>query len=461
MKRLLACCLIVFWVGCGSQSSDDKETAQSNSGEGELKIVQQTESDSAKDSGDSFADSLIHLTARANELESQEQFNQAAGVWSEIVTRLQSEYGPESWQPANAVLACETAKIQAGFSSAQLEALRNVADLQKQMQAAAGQNEFSIAARLCEQSLRASIELFGVDSPVTSKQRLQLAKLQQQLGQDNEAVFNYEKAASILSARFATVHPELCLIHDNLGEIYLNASNFPGAISHLSSATKMASSIWGDESTEYAKRANQLGVAYHQGGQPEVALQVLRAAEVIRRHKLGPNDPQVGHSLLNTGTVLLDLRRYDEAIEQLVRATEIFSSSQTRLPISEAVAEKLATAYMLASKPELAEPVLAGMLTRAKQRSPQSPIEMADLQYRYAIALGRQGKYDLAEPVLLEAMATQEANLGPTHSKTANSIRAYALLLKQTKRPELADQVLSRIRVAQNPNNNSFPVRIP
>ncbi len=324
------------------------------------------------------------------------------------------------------------------------------------MNAAAKQNETRIAAGLASQSVQQSSQLFGPTSAITAKQRVQYAKLLKSLSKSADAVYQFEQALTDLSKNFAAIHPDVCHLHDYLGDLYLNGANYATAINHLNAATRMSAAIWGDDSPQYATRANQLGVAYYRSGQQEIALRVLQAAEVIRRRKLGENDIQVGHSLSNIGNVLIQLRRPADAIVQLEKAQKIFASHENLAKQYDQVADKLATAFMLNGQPDKAEPLLAHLLKKAQSTLPEYHPDLAATQYRYAIALGRQGKYELAEPVIQAAITANQTNYGPQHSETIRSYQAYAMLLERTNRKQDAQKLMDQLRVAQNPGSNSF-----
>lgn len=463
MKRFWTACLVVVWVGCGGTGdappSEDTQ-AQVALPETEPETDLQTRLNPEQEADLQFAEEMKALVRTANEHEAAERYTEAAGVWGQIIRQLEDRFGKDCWQAANARLARHTAELQAGFQPAERESVRQIADLQRQLANAIDEGEVQIAGRLAQKSVDQSVELFGESSAVTAKQRHQFARLLKQLNIQVEAARAYERALLDLSLRFAEVHPDLIAIHEDLAEIYARTGDPARQLEHLRSATSQAGKIWGEDSVQYAKRANQLGVAYHQTGQAAAALKILKAAEAIRRMKLGPDHVQVGHSLLNIGTVEIDLQQYSESIENLEQALTIFRSSDKWSDWQDLTLEKLGTSHMLANQPGEAEPYLAERLEKAiAERGVDDP-EVAELQYRLAIALGRQGKYEAAERTLASAIETQQTKLGVQHSSTVKSITAYALLLKQTGRDAEAQELQSRLRMAQNPDN-SFQPRKP
>ena len=261
-----------------------------------------------------------------------------------------------------------------------------------------------------------------------------------------------------LNATFHTVHPDLELAHHELGQLYLNKDSFGPAISNLKASTRLASKIWGDASLMYARGANQLGVAYHRAGQNATALEIHKAAELIRVHKLGEDDPLVAHSRLNMASANFDMRAYGAAEEDLKKAVAAFDvADPAQAHLKNLGLARLSTVYMLTNRPNQAEPILADLLKLQEADEKAPPIDLADLQYRLGIAQARQGKYDAAEPILREAYATQKRIEGPSGKSTIKSMQAIALLLKQTRRTEESTQLENEIRrVAKHSDTDEF-----
>jgi tetratricopeptide (TPR) repeat protein len=188
-------------------------------------------------------------------------------------------------------------------------------------------------------------------------------------------------------------------------------------------------------------------------------MKILRAAEAIRRLKLGPDDPVVAHSLLNLGIVNKDLKMYDDAEQSLLSARKIFAREK-RPELESYIAQcnsNLATIYMATNRPDLAEPLLQALVQSCENSDTTDPQQLASCQYRYAIALARQGKYDVAQPLMERTLNQQRKLLGPAHADTIKTMSAYALLLKTTRQTEAAEKIYNQIRqVSYESDTNDF-----
>ena len=442
--------LTVALVGCGSSENPDLGELD---GGIEPEIVQTDSEANPERRASSPVEELRELTLLARKLESEERFPEAINVWTEIVGKLQAEYGEDSWQAKNAILAWQTSKQQTELDPEQRATLTELTKLQKQIRSANEAGQVASAVQGAGQVVEKTAELFGPDSAVTAKQRRLYGQLLRRHGEIPKAIWQYEKAAEDLRKYFKTAHPEVCNLHDELGQIYLETNQLNGAVEHLRIATGLAGKIWGDDSMQYAKRANQLGVGCYRNGDLEKALTVLLAAEVIRRKAKGEASLEVAHSRLNIGTVWIELKQYPQAAEKLLAAHKTFRDSKLTA-LEHQTGRKLATAYMLNRQPEEAEKFLAQEVAYLESLGKENDPELADARYRLAISLGRQAEYQRAEPVIKSALAVNESQFGPNHSRTVKCYQAYSMMLQRLDRMAEAQDLMSRLRVAQSDVNS-------
>ncbi|MEM7455598.1 MAG: tetratricopeptide repeat protein, partial [Planctomycetota bacterium] len=305
--------------------------------------------------------------------------------------------------------------------------------------------------------------LFGEEAPIVGKLNCQLAGIRQTAGDMDGASSNYHAGIDILREKYCPIHPEIVAAQSALANCYLEMGEFRTAIANLKASTSMAAQLFGEESLQYARQANQLGVAYYRGGDLDTAEQILKGAEAIRRQSLGEEHLLVGHSLLNVGIVMLDQRDYSSAVHCLERAESIFAgSTETSSELLFKSRNKLATVYMLIQQPDLAEPLLTLLIESRKAEFGDDHPDVAMFEFRYGIALARQGKYELAEPAFVHALEVQEEQLGLNNRETIKTIQAYAMLLARTGREDEAKAQAERIiRVASRPEGADSTIRKP
>ena len=399
---------------------------------------------------------LAELTRQANQYESSHQFKQAVATWKQIDGIVSEKFGPESWQAANAKLAGIMASQQAEFDATQLQQLKSMQEIQSKIRDAFASGNLAAAQQYNERSVELTRELFGENSALFGKQLLQTASLARQLGQTETAIRYYHQAINNLKATFRARHPDIELAHAELGRLYLRRQKYVPAIENLKEATRLAANLWGERSLQYANQANELGVAYQKAGQLDVALKVIQASEVIRRNKLSDKHAAVGHSHLNLGLVFFGKKDYLAAAQHLEHAISIFES-QPRPPVEflTVARSKLSTVHMITGQPDLAEPLLEQVVQASFTSSADPNPRTAEFQYRHAVALAKQGKYDQAEPIFLTAYQTQQEQLGAEHPDTIQTMKAIAVLLKQTRRLAESQEFIEKIQHLSKKNSDA------
>ncbi len=464
MKRFTPFLIVLLFAACGDNkvaNNDADEKNQSDTTAPANTSTPPAKSDASPvepkiDPDSSLAEGLVKLTELAQKQELANQFNEAATTWKKIHSQLVAEFGTDSWQAANAGLAMNVALKEAKFTESEIQTLEQMRVIQKRFYSELAAQQTVAALSDSEQLVSSSMSLFGPESVMYARQLFQQANLQQKLGNTQPAISNYHKAIDIFKTSFVDQHPELEVAHGELGKLYLAMKQISPAIANLKEATRLAGGIWGESSLQYALHANQLGVAYHQSGQLDVAEPILKACEVIRRQALGTNHPLVGHSLMNLGTVYSEKKQFVKAADCLSQALAIFDSSDDLKKVFSPIAQrKLATVHMLNSRPDSAEPLLKSLLEQALSQNAE-PALVAQAKYRYAVALARQGKYDLAEPVLEQALATQRSQLGETNRDTINSLQVMAMLLDRTGRAQEAAKINQQLQKMAQQSDNGF-----
>lgn len=394
----------------------------------------------------SLAKQVDELVATANGAQAEYDFAKATELWQQALEVLTKLYGSKSWQVSNAQLALENAHVQASFNPAQRARLRELFEDQTKIAGLLKQSKVDAALELAQRSQQTTSELFGADSWMMAKQWVQLARLQQLNGKSAESIAAYREAILLHDRYLVELHPDKETLHAYLGEAFMSAGQYRPAVDNLSKATLIAQKLWGENSLQYATRANDLGVAYQRAGENTTALSVLRAAETIRRRELGMENPLVAHSLLNLGTVYMGLSRHELAVQSFEQAIPILQNKfgvENKM-VTEAKLRHSA-ALVLAGQSATAEQLLEKLCDELENR-PGLMADRAVAQYRLGILQARQGNYKAAEPNLEAAIAAQSQILGPNHPTTEISKQALVKVYEQTGRASLAESLQGQIR---------------
>ncbi|MCH2179115.1 MAG: tetratricopeptide repeat protein [Mariniblastus sp.] len=396
---------------------------------------------------DSFTRVMEELTQRAALYEEGLDFEASLKTWEEISNEVAVHFAPDSWQVATAAAGKEFAKKACGFNAEDCELYREARRLNQELAKLLKDRDYALALSNANKSLEILKQLTGDYSANVGRQLLQMAIIKENLDLLEEAAGDFHQGIQLLNNIGFKTHPEIELAHSALAAIYSRANQFPASIANQKLATLMSGKIWGEDSVKYAGQANQLGSIYHRSGDYETALKILRGSVAIRRAKLGADAIEVGHSQLNIGTVLMDMKRFSEALESVKIAEQIFQQTVPRRHRGIVLCHnKLATIYMLQKQYGLAEEQLKLAVRELQQVAHVMPSQMSLTEYQLAISLGRQGKYSQAQPLLEKIISTQEVELGPSHPMTVRSLKAYALVLKQTKQEIDAQRVYDRIQ---------------
>ncbi len=388
---------------------------------------------------------IEELSQMATSAQNEFRFAQAIPLWQEMGQLLTQAYGVGSWQVTNARIAGHLATQQSQMSTTDLERMRELFQWQQRIGDLLSKNSIPGALTLAEGSAERTAELFGPQSYMKGKQQLQVARMKQMLGRNEEAADAFRDAYQLMAPHLGTSHPELEGLHSYLGECQLALGQTAQGIENLRAASRQAVELWGSNSVKFAARANDLGVAYQRSGDLEMALKIIRTAEEIRRQQLGESHPQVGHSLLNLGTIYIENKNFELAQQCLEQALPILEQipQPNRLLID--AQAKMAVVKMFLNAPDQADPFLAAVVNGLTQmRADEREIGIAE--HRLGVALAKQGKYERAEPTLRAAEQRLARTLGEDHNQTAKVREALVQLLVQTGRQREADAMKSGIR---------------
>lgn len=378
---------------------------------------------------------LQEWTQSAMAAEREFRFADALATWQQVHQLLLGWYGKEDWRVRNCELAIQTAERQIGFDADELERFRQVARKQESVGKALAAGDYANALQVALQAAPETKQLFGADSWMTTLQTVQVARLHQLSGAHAEAIAGFREASAMLLKLAGPIHPELEKCHGFLAESFAATGDARMSLANLKKAASLSQSIWGDQSLQFAARANELGVAYNRERDFHTAIRVLQASETIRMETLGENHPLVAHSRLNlsistmgTGD-LVTARKYIEAAETVLAS----GAAQPELQV--ACLRQKSALLMLMGDAAAAEPVLRQLVEFARQESKQDGgAILAEMQYRLAICLARQDRADRMAEAISEAqasLASWSRLAGPGHERTNRSRDLLASLYER------------------------------
>ncbi|MEZ6094987.1 MAG: tetratricopeptide repeat protein [Pirellulaceae bacterium] len=386
------------------------------------------------------------LNGKANQAQAEARFNDAVGHWTEAIEVLNQLYGSKSWQTQSAVAARQLAFEQSQLTPEQHAQFQRIMLVQNQIANEIKQNNVVNAKELSLGVTQDVRNLFANDSLMVAKQKMQLARLFQMNGDNSQAVDMYRESLDVQTQYVGELHPDVESIHAYLAECFSAKGEWLQALENLKVAARMAREMWGEDSLQYALRANDLGVAFHRMKDLTTAVKILRAAESIRRNRLGMDHPQVAHSLVNLASVYIDLNRHEMAKQSLEQALPTLEKGlgADHLMVVDAK-NKLGMTLMLLEQPGAAEPILRDVADSLK-RTNAKPISIANAEFRLAVAMAKQGNYNDSEPLFVRSLEIQDREMGMNSPEAIRTRNALATLYRQTDRVELAERVASQVR---------------
>jgi CHAT domain-containing protein/tetratricopeptide (TPR) repeat protein len=159
-----------------------------------------------------------------------------------------------------------------------------------------------------------------------------LAMQEKMVGRWDEAEALYKRAieiARLVSAEDSWLYASYI---GNLANLYRDQGRYDEAVPLLRQAVMLVQEHVGKTDPRYATALNNLGVALYAMGQAERAEALFRQALAVDRQTYRDGTPQMVEDYMNLATVLMDLRRYEEAAEYLKNAEDAIAQFGPRHP---------------------------------------------------------------------------------------------------------------------------------
>ena len=204
--------------------------------------------------------------------------------------------------------------------------------------------------------------------------------------------------------------------------------------------------------------------ALFQAGKYAEAIPLAQQELAIWEQALGPEHPNVAHSLYNLGSLYFNVGRDAEAEPLLKRALAIWEKAYRRdhsLMSFTWALSGLANLYQREGRYADQEPLLRRLLTIYDVPG-HDQLDLARLLSQLAVNYDRQGRYTEEEPVLKRSLSMLEKALGPENSEVANGRNGLAGLYRTKGRYADAEPIYKRSlaihEAALGPNNDDVAI---
>ena len=167
--------------------------------------------------------------------------------------------------------------------------------------------EFVEAKNTLERAVRIGEQAFGPDHPDVATDVNNLGGVFQDLGDLPGARQAFERALKIGEQAFGPDHPQVASFVNNLGSVLRALGDLPGARQAFERALKIDEQAFGPDHPDVATDVNNLGLLLKDLGDLPGARRAYERALKIDEQAFGPDHPQVAIFVNNLGGVLQDL----------------------------------------------------------------------------------------------------------------------------------------------------------
>ena len=271
-----------------------------------------------------------------------------------------------------------------------------------------------------------------------------LAIAQAGQGKLAEALAAGERGLMLIRQSYPAGHHLIGRALSNLANYQNNLGRLDASLRSSEEALEILLNALGPDHFSIAAANNNLGVLYGALDRHEDALNAYREASRIVEQMLAPDDWRRISLLMNEVDSMIELARFDEAENQLLRAVEL-SSNGARADIQLATAWTLRTKlYLHAKRPTEAEQAALEAVARWRKLYPEG-------HSRVVVSLGRQvlaqqalGNSAQADQSLIAAEAELDKLAGNFDNRIREYIQDRTQFLTTTGRPVQAVERIER-----------------
>lgn len=318
------------------------------------------------------------------------------------------------------------------------DSLNQLSSVLKQME------RFSEAIKVMQESIRLAAESRGEDDLSLCILTRNLADLFEDMSDTENADIAWADAAACAERTLGASDPITIDILSDFGGALYRRMQAERALPVVARVVALLRAESHADPDLLAANLNRLAGIYSDLGNHEDAERTYREALEIARASNGPNDVSVQICLANLGQSLIDLGRFDQAVEALEEALDVLRDEPHPPSGIVGTYERLGFALLELDRTEDAERVYRRGAELAESGgeslSPDYGILLRDLGGLLMITERPQE----AESYLRDALDVQETTLGADHIALVDTLSILAAALMETERLEEAEEVLRR-----------------
>ena len=398
-----------------------------------------------------MAKSLFQLMKQAESQNAAGDFEAALETWKSIHEQVSSKYGVDGWQTVSAELAMSAARQRTKMSKADRELAEELAKLTASASLAIQKQNFNEARIDIEKAAGISTRLWGKESYVSANVNFQRARCYLGLGLHQRAIAVLNDVLNLRISLTGINHPDVETTLEMVAKSNSALKNHAEARQANEKLVSVTEILWGNQSTAYANRCNELGVSCSNSGEPGLALPWFEKALTIRKKEFGEESLGVGHVYMNRGIAQLKLKSFKSASDDLEKALGVFEKAKLNAkdPTWPVLFDQLGTLALLDKRNEDGQKYFSRLADYWKLTEGESHIEYGKSLYKLSVSIGNQGQYDDAEPIMKKAISIFESKLGYSNKMLHQPLTTYARLLEKMGVDQEAQKIKDRaVRLA-------------
>jgi len=187
------------------------------------------------------------------------------------------------------------------------------------------------------EALAAATSTHGPEHPVVADALNQLAIVEGDLGDGEQAIAHLERARDVWRRAYGENSEAVAMAYANLGVAYNKMGRKDEALAYLERGVEVARRVWRSTHPETALKLSNAATLAMQMGRLELAKAYSEQAVDAMRAELGLNDPNTSHVLTTMGRIydrLGDTVGARKALEDALKAEQLDTLSRVRTEIS-------------------------------------------------------------------------------------------------------------------------------
>ena len=359
------------------------------------------------------------MAERANKLQSEGKYGDAATIWQQILAIIVKALGPDH-----------------------LDVARSLSELAVLLQK---QGQYIEAETLYRRSLAIREKALGPDHPDAAASLNNLAELLQNQGQYTAAETLYRRSLAIYEKALGSDHPDVANSLIDLAGILQDQEQYAAAEPLYRRSLAIYEKALGPYHSNVATVLNELAQLLADQVQYAAAETLYRRSLTIYENTLGPDHLYVA-TVLNNLAELLSKRKEYAAAKQFYQRSLVIWERKLGLDHQNigTVLNNLAEILQSQGQYAAAEPLYRRSLAIYEKALGPDHSNFATSLHNLAQLLMVQGRYTEAEPLYRRSLKIYETTLGTEHPHLATSLNSLAVLLRKQKQYSAAEPVYRR-----------------